>query len=187
MNTQGTNISQLRQPIYLIGFMATGKTTLGHEVQRLYGVEFFDLDQEVERTAGMTVSEIFSRHGEAHFRLLERGMLEMLTRLHPHAVIACGGGTPCQPGAMDFMLEHGHPVWLTTTPQITVQRLLKYSATRPLVAGKSAAELKDTVERMLQQRQPYYSRAKATFNTSDLDDPRDIPLAAHRFAAQFLQ
>ena len=90
-------------PIFLVGYMATGKTTLGRALQAAAGVEFVDLDSVVEQRAGMCVSEIFGRLGEAEFRRLESEALDLMLsrRTGRRLVVACGGGTPC----------HGNNIW----------------------------------------------------------------------------
>ena len=102
----------LDRPVFLTGFMGCGKTTLGRAVSALCGIEFVDLDEAVEQRAGLTVSEIFARHGEAAFRQLERDELQRQSR-RP-VLIACGGGTPCQPGMAGLMGTLGTVVDVTT-------------------------------------------------------------------------
>ena len=86
--------------VFLIGFMGVGKTTLGRRLSRRLGLEYRDLDQEIEFAAGMFIPEIFSMLGEDQFRKMEAETL----RIQPKGcLIACGGGTPCFLNNMDWM------------------------------------------------------------------------------------
>lgn len=174
----------LDRPIFLTGFMGCGKTTLGRAVSERCGVEFVDLDEAVEARAGLSVSEIFARHGEVHFRRLEREELERQSR-RP-VLLACGGGTPCQPGMAGLMASLGTVVWLRADTDTLVRRLLEFGATRPLVAGKSEAELRAFITETLAVREPYYARCAHTFDSSRLDTPAQIETTARAFIDRFI-
>ena len=174
----------LDRPVFLTGFMGCGKTTLGRAVSALCGIEFVDLDEAVEQRAGLTVSEIFARHGEAAFRQLERDELQRQSR-RP-VLIACGGGTPCQPGMAGLMASLGTVVWLRADTDVLVRRLLEFGATRPLVAGKSEAELRAYIADTLAVREPFYARCAHTFDSSRLDTPAQIETTARAFIDRFI-
>lgn len=97
--------------IYLVGFMATGKTTIGKALARSLQFAFRDLDAEVERRQACTIAEIFDLHGESKFRELEAEILRA-SRDEENLVMATGGGTFCDPRNRDWISEHGLSVWL---------------------------------------------------------------------------
>lgn len=175
-------------PIFLIGYMATGKTTLGRALEAAAGVEFVDLDDAIEQSQGMTVREIFGLRGEAEFRRLEsEALAELLSRREGRRlVVACGGGTPCHGDNMDRMLERGTVVWLKARRDIVVRRLLDAPGQRPLVAGMNREELERFLAESLAGRTPSYSRAHCEFDSSELDTPDEVARTVGKFINQFL-
>lgn len=159
--------------------MGAGKTTLGQAVARMAGCEFVDLDDAIVAEAGMSVREIFEREGEAAFRAREAAMLRRVAR--PGVIVGCGGGTPCQPGAMDFMNASGLTVWLTVPTQRLVERLAIARAHRPLIAALSDNELHAFVTRNLIERTPHYARAHLLFDASQLENEAEINKSARAF------
>ncbi len=89
--------------IFLIGFMACGKTHWGKLLSEKLQIPFFDLDQQVEEKEESTITQIFEEYGEEYFRLLEKDVLHLLTENHESFVMACGGGTPCFYNNIDYM------------------------------------------------------------------------------------
>ena len=122
---------QSGQPLYLIGFMASGKTTLGRALAlRLPGYEFVDLDEAIECIAKKSIPDIFASEGEAVFRELEARAPRQYSV--PGSIIACGGGTPCYAANMDYMLANGRVVWLVADDEVTRRRLRLARGLRPL-------------------------------------------------------
>lgn len=145
------------RPIFLIGMMGAGKSTVGPRLAARLGRPFVDTDLEVERRAGRTVAEIFAHEGEARFRALERESLEAAAA-HP-AVVALGGGAIVQPGALERCRELGVLVLL----DVPVERLLERigdAASRPLLAGHDAGERRVRLEALLDGRRPFYAGAQ---------------------------
>ena len=174
--------------LFLIGFMATGKSTLGKALQRAVpGLRFIDLDKAVEAAAGCSIPEIFATRGEEAFRQLEAKVLREAAA--PRTVIACGGGTPCHAGNMDFMLSAGKVVRLDASADTIVRRLLEApKGSRPLVDGFDGrpAELKKHVEAMLESRRGHYMRAPFCFDANRLDNRRQVDEAVAAFREAFL-
>lgn len=173
--------------------MACGKTTLGTALQAAHPgvVVFQDLDHIIEAKAGMSVSQIFKTMGEPCFRRMEADTLAEICR-HPVEpgtvlVIGCGGGTPCQPHLMDMMLQAGSVVWLLPDADRTLSRLVKFGASRPLVAGKSEAELRLFIESNLAQRLPHYRRAHHIFDSSRLENQSEIDETVCIFYNRFIK
>lgn len=112
------------RPIFLIGFMGCGKSTLGRALSKQTGIELIDLDHYIERRFHRSITDIFAIEGETRFRDLERRMLEE-TGEFENVVIACGGGTPCFGNNMEFMNSHGTTVYLEASEERLLDRLIK--------------------------------------------------------------
>jgi len=166
--------------------MACGKTTLGRALQAATGIGFIDTDAAVEREAGMTVSDIFARYGEARFRRLESAVLARVCAGGNRCIVACGGGTPCRSENMDMMLSHGMVVWLDADTDITVRRLLDAPGQRPLADGLDASGMREMVLCGKAAREKHYSRAHARFDSSRLDTRAEIDESVQSFIKQFM-
>lgn len=181
-------VKKRRRLIFLIGYMASGKTTLGHALAEATGLRFVDLDQYIEENAGRTITQIFQDKGEAHFRQLETLSLEQLTAAgDDDLIIACGGGTPCFGDNMAMMNSHGTSVWLNAPTEVIVRRLIAERSSRPLVARLSdGGELETYVAENLIRRTPHYSKATATFDSSRLESEAEIAESVRLFIDKFL-
>lgn len=159
----------MNRPIFLIGYMGSGKSSLGRQLAREMGRDFIDLDKYIETRFHSTVKQIFDERGEDGFRTIERNMIHEVAEFQD-VIVACGGGTPCYYDNMDFMLSHGLTIYLDVQPEILALRLaLPGSRTkRPLIAGKSDKELLDFVRDGLQKRLQHYTRAEIIFNATHL-------------------
>lgn len=173
----------MSRPVFLIGMMASGKSTLGQALgRRLPHRRFIDLDAAVEQRAGMSVSRIFALHGQNYFRSLESECL--VEAAAAGAIVACGGGTPCRQENMDLMLERGTVVWLTAPTDVIVRRLLIAPADqRPLVARAhgDAGRLASLVDEMADARKSAYSRAHLCFDASRLESADQISESVEAF------
>jgi shikimate kinase len=144
--------------IFLIGFMGSGKSTLGSQLARRLDYQFVDMDQLIEDTAEMSIPEIFDEHGEEVFRKWEHDILLELCQ-RDKLVISTGGGVPCHSGNMDLMNSHGNTIYLRLSPEALLSRLIKSRTERPLIKGKSETELLDFIESKLKTREEYYMLA----------------------------
>ena len=153
--------------IYLIGYMCSGKTTLGTLLKEIAGVTFTDLDQYIEAKEGCSIIEIFSRKGEEEFRNIERATLKEVTE-KVGGVIATGGGTPCFFDNMEYMKENGKVIYLNCSRQELLERLKIYKATRPLLKDKNDEELKEFIENSLPKREPFYNNASIVIDADPL-------------------
>lgn len=165
-------------PIFLIGFMGSGKTFLGEKLTALLGWSFIDLDGVVERAAGKSIPEIFAENGEIAFRELEREALFSVFSLEK-VVVATGGGTPCFFENMARMNAHGRTIYLKTPADLLARRLELQRASRPLLASLSAAELLPFIEKRLAERSPYYMQARWVIEQTD----ETAAVLAHEMAA----
>jgi len=154
--------------IFLIGFMGSGKSTLGSKLAREIGYKFVDMDHLIEETAGMTVPGIFSEHGEEVFRKWERDILLELCQ-REQIVVSTGGGAPCQGNMISVMNEHGVTVYLKLTPAALKDRLLQSKTERPLIKGKSETELLEFITELLKKREVFYDQAKLSIDGINLD------------------
>jgi shikimate kinase len=147
--------------IFLIGFMGSGKSTLGAKLARQIGYDFVDMDQLIEETAGMTVPVIFNDFGEKVFRKWEHDIILELNQ-RDKVVISTGGGAPCHSDLISIMNKNGTTVYIKLTPEALTNRLLNSKTERPLIKGKSEQELLDFIHVKLDERNQYYDQATYT-------------------------
>ena len=145
--------------IYLIGYMGSGKSTLGRRLSKYLGLQFVDMDHYIEERNCKTVPQIFAEEGEAEFRKKERKALEELSEF-TDIVIATGGGAPCFFDNIDLMNKTGKTIYLNINPKILADRLLKSKTERPLIKGKSKEELIAFIDETLRKRNEFYLQAK---------------------------
>lgn len=174
------------KPIFLIGYMGSGKSTLGRALTSRTGVRFIDLDDYIEEREQASVSEIFAGRGEAGFRAAERAALEEVASL-TDVIVACGGGTPCQPGAMELMNSAGSTVFLSASLPRLFVRLKEGRAKRPLIAKLSDSELEHFVADSLARRMPFYSAASAAFCSDRLESEEEIASTCTLFVNRFME
>lgn len=167
-------------PIFIIGYMASGKTTFGRALARHLGLRFIDLDFYIEQRFHASVAQIFAEKGEERFREIEREILRE-TGEFSDVVISCGGGTPCFHDNMDYINSRGLSVCLHAGVERTVERILRRPGKRPLTDGKQRAELEQYVAENLAKRHPFYSRAHLTIDSEELEDRRQIDRTVERF------
>jgi shikimate kinase len=154
--------------IYLIGYMGSGKSTLGKRLAKYAGLQFVDMDHYIEERNCKTVPQIFAEEGEEEFRKKERKALEELSEV-TGVVIATGGGAPCFFDNMELMNRSGETVYLNIAPEILAERLKKSKTDRPLIKGKSRKELKQFIDETLKERDVYYSKARYRITRPDID------------------
>jgi shikimate kinase len=140
--------------LYLVGFMATGKSTVGRALAYRLGYDFFDSDLEIERRRGMPVREIFEQEGEEVFRSYERDFIESG---HPESrcVVACGGGLVTRPGMIELLKEKGVVVCLYATTQTVLLRT-QGNRSRPLL---DTEDPEARIRELMAAREPFYRRA----------------------------
>jgi shikimate kinase len=155
--------------LIFVGFMGSGKTTLGKRIAEKMGRPFVDMDQRLESQFGCTVSEYIEEFGMDDFRVEESELLRIIMR-EPESVIATGGGTPCAKGAMEWMRQHGIVVYLSLSPSILAKRLEGQCAGRPLLANVNPADLERTIGRQLLVRTSCYSGANTKWEDVEYDD-----------------
>jgi shikimate kinase len=157
--------------VFLIGFMGSGKTTIGKKLANYLKYEFIDLDKFIEARAGMTIVEYFAAHGEAAFREMERDVLQK-TDYPDKVIVATGGGTPCYLDNMGWMNEHGKVAYLSLSPRALASRLENSTADRPLIRNLKGEELVNFITEKLKEREVFYNQSKCVISASDLTAER---------------
>ena len=165
--------------IIFIGYMGSGKTTVGKALSKALDIPFYDLDWYIETRRRKKISDIFAEHGEEGFRQIERNMLHEVAEFED-VVISCGGGTPCFFDNIDYLNRQGDVVWLKATPEVLYQHLLMSKGDRPLLKGKSTEELITFIREQLSVREPFYQKAKYTLDVSLLDQYDKIQLSIEK-------
>jgi shikimate kinase len=152
--------SALRR-IVLVGFMGSGKTSVGRALASALGWRFIDFDDLVEAEAGMTVAQLFAERGEAHFRALEQ-RIAAAALAEDEVVLGSGGGWAAANGRLDELPPGTETFWLRVTAEEAVRRASAQPGRRPLLAsadpGRAATQL-------LAERTPHYRRARWTVDT----------------------
>lgn len=145
--------------IYLVGFMGSGKTTVGEIVAKEVGYRFVDLDREVETRRGSSIAEIFERDGEAEFRRLEALALSEIAE-RTQIVVATGGGTLTRPESREVIRRTGLTVWLDAPMPVLIARC-RSGDKRPLLAGAKA------MQALWEARLPGYRQADLRVEVHD--------------------
>ena len=152
--------------IILIGYMGSGKSLLGKSIAETLGIRFINSDSEIEHQTGMSVGQLFEQFGENHFRNLEK---EYLSNFNAEGsfVLATGGGTPCYNNQMDFLNTMGTTVYLKCSNDILFSRLKNERDHRPLIAGLSDEELRESIDVRMKQRESIYTLAHLTISENE--------------------
>jgi len=153
--------------IYLVGYMGSGKTTIGRKLAKKLDFQFVDVDHFIENRQRKTVSEIFSEKGEDAFRLMEHKALEEIS-LFENVIVSTGGGAPCFYNNMELMNKSGLTIFLKTSPEELTKRLSITKNKRPLLKGKTPEEIQTFVAGSLEKRNYYYHQARMIFDTGQM-------------------
>lgn len=169
--------------IILVGYMGSGKTTVGRALAKTLGLPFYDLDWYIESRMRKKISQIFSERGEDGFRVIERNMLHEVAEFED-VIISCGGGTPCFFDNMEYMNEQAQVVWLKATPEVLHKHLLMGRGDRPLLKDKTPDELITYITEQLAYREQFYSKASYTFDVSLMDNFDKIKVTVEKLREQ---
>jgi shikimate kinase len=162
--------------VFLIGYMGSGKSTLGPLLAHELNCSFTDLDAYIEQEYHKPIPDIFKTEGEARFRELEQIYLRQLSE-RDQAVIAVGGGTPCFDINMELMNKTGVTIYLQSGVSELVSRLTAQSREkRPLISNLSTNELNGFIAAHLLEREPFYLKAKHTLKVVDKSIPELVEL-----------
>ncbi|MEG6522525.1 shikimate kinase [Desulfotomaculum sp. 1211_IL3151] len=150
--------------IVLVGFMGSGKSSTGRRLARKLGYDFIDTDYAIEEVTGLTVEQIFVKHGVKRFRGEEALLVSKLTN-RENLVIATGGGLVLNPQNIEKLKINGIFICLQASPE-TICKRVRNKRTRPLLAR---GNLREKVMKLLEERQNAYQMADYTVNTDNLD------------------
>lgn len=162
---------RMDRPLALVGLMGAGKTTIGRRLAAVLKLPFMDADQEIERAAGLTVSEIFEKHGEGEFRRGERSVIARLLNEGP-MVLATGGGAFVDPTTRALMREKAVTVWLKAPLEVLMRRVERHGG-RPLLQTEDPQAV---MRKLMDERYPIYAEADLTVESTN--GPHNAAVAA---------
>ncbi len=149
--------------IVLLGYMASGKSSIGKKLSKLLGIRFLDLDEYIIEKEGLSINDIFKIKGEIYFRLIESKYLKEVLLLNENFILALGGGTPCYGDNMnEINKSDALSVYLQGNTSTMIERLIKKKAKRPLIASLDNDKIPEFVAKHLFERRPFYEKAKIT-------------------------
>ena len=162
MRDFGPEAAARKRRLALVGLRGAGKTTLGSALATELQLPFVELDREIERDAGMSLSEIFSLYGQTGYRRIERRCLERLVQGNRELVLAVGGGIVSDPETYDLLLTSCFTVWIKASPAEHMARVVAQGDLRPMQGN---AEAMADLNRILVAREPLYRKADLTVDT----------------------
>ena len=157
--------------IVLIGMMGVGKSSIGRRLGARLGIPFVDADAEIEKAAGMSIADIFARHGEVAFRSGESRVIARLLDGGPQ-VLATGGGAVMNPDTRALIKEKGVSVWLSAELDLLMRRISKRKGERPMLHTADPAA---TLRQLMAEREPIYAQADLTVQSREV--PHDAVVA----------
>ena len=162
--------------IILIGYMGSGKTTVGKALSKETGMMFYDLDWYIESRMRKTVAQLFAEKGEEGFRKIAHNLLHEVAEFE-NVIISCGGGTPCFFDNIDYINQQGEVVYLKATPEVLYRHLLMGKVERPLIKNKTPEELIAYITEQVAKREEFYNKARYTLDVSLMDNYEKIQLS----------
>ena len=156
--------------LVLVGMMGAGKSSIGRKLAQRLNLPFVDADSEIERAAGMSIPDIFAKHGEPYFRAGEARVIARLLEGGPQ-VMATGGGAFMHPQSREVIRAKGISVWLKADFDVLMKRI-KRRNDRPLLKTDDPGE---TLRRLMDERDPVYAEADVTIHSRDV--PHDMIIA----------
>jgi len=176
MRDYGEEAATRRKRVALVGLRGAGKTTLGSALAAELGKPFIELDHEIEREAGVSLSEIFLLYGQAGYRRIERRCLERQIGVQAELVMSVGGGIVSEPETYNLLLQHCFTIWIKASPDEHMARVAAQGDLRPMQGHTEAmADLK----RILDSREPLYRKADVTIDSAG-EDPRQSLSKLHQ-------
>jgi XRE family aerobic/anaerobic benzoate catabolism transcriptional regulator len=171
----GVDQAGRHERIALIGLRGAGKSTLGAKLAQQRDVPFFELDRLIEQEARVPLSVIFDLYGQSGFRRLERRCLDEVIAGNPRFVLATGGGLVSEPATFERVLTACYTVWLKASPEDHMQRVMAQGDLRPMAGSRESME---DLQRILDAREPLYSKADFMIDTSVHSISQSLRLAA---------
>ena len=147
----------VHRKVFLIGYMASGKSTIGKKIAEHLNLSFLDTDTFIEKKTGLQIHEIVKEKSWDYFRALETEVIE--TACDPFQIISTGGGMPCSDSAISIMKSMGLVVYLRCSEATLFDRLSQATQIRPSLIGLSKTALKSHISKQLEERSHYYNQA----------------------------
>ena len=157
--------------IYFVGFMGCGKSHYSKMLSREVMMPAFDMDNIIEDLEGTNIYDLFFEKGEEYFREVEHQVLQDLIKINKGYLIACGGGTPCFNNNMDLMNQKGATIYLKASKEFLLDRLKKSRTSRPLIAMMNNLELKEFIDKTLDEREAFYKQATSIIDIEKITLP----------------
>ena len=154
--------------IVLLGYMASGKSTIGREISKKLDMKFIDLDDYISKREKRSISEIFKVEGEIYFRRIESSYLSEILNSKDSFILSLGGGTPCYSNNMELILNsEASSIYIKADIKTLASRLTAEKNKRPLVAYLKDDKLIEFVAKHLFERRFFYEQASITVHTED--------------------
>lgn len=153
--------------IVLTGFMATGKTEISKALAKMLNRELLDTDAMIVEAAGVSINDIFAKHGEEYFRQLERDIIKKASE-YDNAIISTGGGVVMNKDNVEVLRSNGKIVNLSPEFEVIKERMELAAKTRPLMKGKSIDEIKQLFE----YRKPFYDNCDIKIKITNENTPQ---------------
>lgn len=169
--------------IFIVGYMGSGKTTVGKQLAKTLSLSFVDLDAYIENKFRKSVSALFAEKGEDNFRKIESQALFEVSE-YEDVIISTGGGTPCFFNNMEVMNRAGITVYLKATPEDLASHLLESKTVRPLISGKPKEELIPFITEHLSHRESFYMQAQIIFQINRMFTKDEVLVTVHGIEEQ---
>ena len=169
--------------IILIGYMGSGKTTVGKVLSRELNLPFYDLDWYIENRMHKSIHQIFEEKGEEGFRKIERNLLHEVAECE-NVIISCGGGTPCFFDNIGYINQQGESVYLKCRADVLSAHLRMGKTIRPLLLNKTNEEVELFISEQLAQRENFYSQAKHIIDVSLMDNYDKVKITVSQIREQ---
>jgi len=169
--TEGAGNSSRSRRIALVGLRGAGKTTLGRKAADALNVPFFELDREIERIAGTALGSILELYGQRAYRRYELQALQELLAAHPELVVTTGGSLVSETATYELLLRSCFTVWVRTTPEEHMRRVLAQGDLRPMAGSQQAM---DDLRRILEERTDLYGRADRVLDTTGVKPEKSV-------------
>lgn len=173
--------------IFLIGYMACGKSTIGRKLNQRLGWRLYDTDKEIVASRGETIAEIFDAYGEEYFRELERSMIQTLSQRDEQMIISTGGGAPIYGDNMQLMNAAGLTIYLSRSAENIAKRLSQFGRDkRPKLRGLNNEELLAFMSDGIDARRPFYNQAKLIIDAARYTDDEIVQIIVNHVKNQDL-
>lgn len=169
--------------IILIGYMGSGKTTVGKVLSRELNLPFYDLDWYIENRMHKSIHQIFEEKGEEGFRKIERNLLHEVAEFE-NVIISCGGGAPCFFDNIGYINQQGESVYLKCRADVLSAHLRMGKTIRPLLLNKTNEEVELFISEQLAQRESFYSQAKHIIDVSLMDNYDKVKITVSQIREQ---